>query len=232
MNSEERTGYEVELRCPVESVYLGQILHNLDVEITLVQSVPVAPIPIPYFYVRGPDVSEVDDLLDSHDQISNFELLSERPKERLYQCSWTPTQDGLVSTVRDCDGIVRKMRGTTEGWTTSIFFATHELATGFYERCRDRDHDIEILRVQRGDLDGNSSPNRGLSTKQLEAVRLAYEQGYFETPTETTLTKLAANFDISEQALSQRLRRATRRMVQSLVDDVVDEELGENSSSD
>ncbi|MFC7202958.1 helix-turn-helix domain-containing protein [Haloferax namakaokahaiae] len=223
MSDENREGYEVELRCPVGSVYLGPVIEQLNVEITFVQSVPVAPVPIPYFYVRGSAVEQVDALLEDHDRVTCFELLSARPTERLYQCSWRPQREGLVSTVHQCDGIVRKMRGSASGWLTSIFFPTHELATSFYQRCRERDHDVEILRVQRGGF-GSYSPDRELSEKQLEAVRLAYERGYFETPTETTLAELADNFDISEQALSQRLRRATRRMVQSLVDDLVEEE--------
>jgi predicted DNA binding protein len=226
MSEDKRSGYEVEVRCPVESVYLGSVLEQLSEEISFVQSVPVATVPIPYFSARGTDVEQVDGLLDDHDRVENFEVLSERPTERLYQCSWKPRDEELVSTVRDCDGIIRTMRGTGGGWVTTIFFPSHESATAFYEACRDRTHDVEILRVQRGGFESDRL-DRELSEKQLEAVRLAYNRGYFETPTETTLTELAETFDISEQALSQRLRRATRRMVQSLVDDVVDRELND-----
>lgn len=224
MSSRDRAGYEVELHAPLESVHLGSALVGLDVEMTLVRSVPALSESAPYFYVRGGDVDAVDDILDTHERVREFKLLSERPFERLYQCVWKPKPDGLIATIGDCDGIVRTMKATMDGWTISIFFPSHERTTTFYSTCMDRDNDINIRRVRRGDLGESPVTDRGLSKKQLEAVRLAYEHGYFETPTETTLAELASYFEISEQALSQRLRRATRRMVQSLVADLVDEE--------
>ncbi len=48
-----------------------------------------------------------------------------------------------------------------------------------------------------------------LTEKQRHTLEVALELGYFETPRDITLKELAAELDITHQALSERLRRAT-----------------------
>ena len=49
---------------------------------------------------------------------------------------------------------------------------------------------------------------------QREALKLAYEYGYFNTPREATLAEIAEELGISQQALGSRLRRANRRLIE------------------
>jgi len=52
----------------------------------------------------------------------------------------------------------------------------------------------------------------------------ALELGYFETPRQITLKDLAAEMDISHQALSERLRRGMRSVAAAIVSADPDEE--------
>lgn len=55
-----------------------------------------------------------------------------------------------------------------------------------------------------------------LTEKQLEAIELAVESGYYTQPRETTITELAAACDISQSAMSQRLHTAEQKLFESV----------------
>ena len=55
-----------------------------------------------------------------------------------------------------------------------------------------------------------------LTDKQREAVRTAVECGYYEQPRQTTVTELAAECEISQSAMSQRLHAAERKLLGAL----------------
>ncbi len=55
-----------------------------------------------------------------------------------------------------------------------------------------------------------------LTEKQREALDVAVSRGYFESPRKATLEELAAEFDISKQAFSQRLSAAERKVLQQV----------------
>lgn len=51
-----------------------------------------------------------------------------------------------------------------------------------------------------------------LTEKQREAVQLAADRGYYDQPRETDLTELAEELEITQSALSQRLRSAETKL--------------------
>lgn len=55
-----------------------------------------------------------------------------------------------------------------------------------------------------------------LTRKQREAMEIAIKEGYYSRPREATLSELAGRFDISEQALAQRLARAEENVLKQL----------------
>ena len=54
-----------------------------------------------------------------------------------------------------------------------------------------------------------------LTEKQRETLELAIQRGYYEQPREADLTDLAAEFNISKSAVSQRLRTAERKLIKA-----------------
>jgi predicted DNA binding protein len=79
------------------------------------------------------------------------------------------------------------------------------------ERCREADVGIELTR-----LAPESGPNEhdGLTDAQRDILLLALEAGYFEEPREASLEDLAAELDISRQAVGTRLRRAYANLIE------------------
>ena len=69
---------------------------------------------------------------------------------------------------------------------------------------------IESIR----EMDRQPSGRFGLTEGQYHALLTAVEHGYYDVPQRRTLKELAEEFDISHQALSERLRRGTESLIE------------------
>lgn len=59
-----------------------------------------------------------------------------------------------------------------------------------------------------------SQAEAGLTAQQRQTLLLAYERGFFDIPRRATAAELAADLDISRQAVSERLRRGYAALVE------------------
>lgn len=62
----------------------------------------------------------------------------------------------------------------------------------------------------------------GLTHKQRQAVRVANELGYYDTPRTATLGDVAAELEISDSAASNRLKTVERKLVSALAEELRD----------
>lgn len=85
-------------------------------------------------------------------------------------------------------------------------------SSGVFEARAD-DVRLEITALR--DLDQRT--RAALTRPRYEALRAAYDRGYFEVPREIDLQELAAELDISHQALGERLRRAKADLVEQTI---------------
>jgi hypothetical protein len=77
--------------------------------------------------------------------------------------------------------------------------------------------DLEVERVYTpADLERSPSD---LSDPQYEAVQLALDAGYYDIPRNATTADLAGRVGVSQQAVSERLRRAHGRLARNAVTD-------------
>lgn len=82
----------------------------------------------------------------------------------------------------------------------------------FRQFCTDEAVEFSLSRLYTPDRTGSRS-QFGLTAAQRETLVTAHEQGYFEVPREATLTELGTVPGVSEQSVSERLRRAHERLV-------------------
>jgi predicted DNA binding protein len=113
--------------------------------------------------------------------------------------------------------------GTADGWTLYLQFPCQRAVSSFYEACVDGGIAAELRQIHHHEAGLGGGDGHGLSTAQHEAVRIAFETGYFEVPRETTIAELAERLDVSEQAVSERLRRGLHRLLAATVADEADE---------
>jgi hypothetical protein len=120
---------------------------------------------------------------------------------------------GLESLAR-ADAIIERIEVLPDGWRQTGWFATRD-AFNEFSAFWQQNAGFRLSRLTR---DGESeSPGEGLTDHQQEALRTAYEMGYFEIPRRASLQEVAAELDISASSVSERLRRAQTQLIEETV---------------
>lgn len=110
------------------------------------------------------------------------------------------------------ESIIDQIRVTQTGWIQTGWFA-NRTALDEFRTFWQRNGGFTLRRLTRDD-EIKESENK-LTDRQREALRTAYEMGYFNIPRGATLGDVANVLDISAPSLSERLRRAQRHLIEN-----------------
>lgn len=135
--------------------------------------------------------------------LARLEELSDRTLARVELSGAEPE---VFRAVDDAGGTVLAYRGVGEGWTVRTRFPGRDGIAECYRLCDDRSVKLTLRRVY-SDSGVTGSVDYGLTPRQADALALATDRGYFEVPRQSTLSDLAAELGVSEQAVSELLRR-------------------------
>ncbi|GAB3669014.1 helix-turn-helix domain-containing protein [Halopiger thermotolerans] len=106
-------------------------------------------------------------------------------------------------------------RGTDGRWEIEMRFPDRAAFNSYHDFLVTRGVEFELHRLADG---ANVRSDDGVITdSQREALEIAFERGFFEVPRETGLTTVAETLEISEQAVSERLRRGQARLIEECV---------------
>lgn len=208
----------VEFDLRPESFPVGDALAVAGVEVELERVVPVSERTLPLFWAAGADerLDEFVELVRARDVVAELRVLERHENTRLYEIGWQTGADPVIEGIDRTGATV--LDGTwDEEWRLRLRFADREAATAFSDHCTDRGVDIDVQRVYVPDARPDRDRHVQLTDKQREALELAVEEGYFATPKETSLSTLADRLDISQQALSTRIRRGNERVLRATV---------------
>lgn len=202
----------MEFRSPAGEFPLGTIFENLpEVTVELERLIPHETRIIPYFWVRGAKAGDIESSFEAHAGIEAIELIDEVDDEYLMRAEWEGEYFGILNALAESDIVVLSGLGTKDGWHFEVRGEDRQAISDFRELCQSQDIPIEITAVHALlPIQGDSYE---LTETQREALMLAYERGYFDSPRETSLEELAAELGITQQSLSSRLRRGHRRLI-------------------
>ncbi|MFW9965154.1 MAG: helix-turn-helix domain-containing protein [Candidatus Sifarchaeia archaeon] len=93
---------------------------------------------------------------------------------------------------------------------------TQEAFRLVFDNLRSRFSNVRVLSVRRSPK-GTLGP--GLTEKQLDAVKLAISNGYYEIPRRSEIRQLAKKLKIKRVAMQERLRRAERIIMQQFAEE-------------
>ncbi|MWV39632.1 helix-turn-helix domain-containing protein [Natrialba sp. INN-245] len=113
--------------------------------------------------------------------------------------------------VTDNDGAILTARGGDGVWSVQLLFHDREAVSTTHELFGQYEFDVTVTRVS--GIDDLTRARTPLTETQYETIRAAHNLGYFAVPREVTLEELAAELDISHQALSERLRRSHEALI-------------------
>ena len=119
-----------------------------------------------------------------------------------------------LEALATADAIIQRIDVVPAGWRQTGWFADRDAFSKFSSFWQ-RNADFRLHRLTR---DGESEPpGDGLTDRQHEALRIAYELGYFAIPRQASLEDVAAELDIAPSSVSERLRRAQTQLIEETV---------------
>lgn len=119
-----------------------------------------------------------------------------------------------LEALATADAIIERIEVLPDGWRQTGWFTDRDAFSQFssFWQCN---AGFQLHRLTR---DGESEPpGNGLTDRQYEALRIAYELGYFDIPRQASLEDVAAELDISPSSVSERLRRAQTQIIEETV---------------
>lgn len=178
------------------------------VSVTFDRVVPVTGDHPPYAWVTG-EGADAFEAAAREDDRTDLTRLTAVADSRLYRVTWLDAPP-LLDAVAASDGVILEV-SADERWFFRVRFPDHDAVSSFYDRLPDVSLEVKRVRTLTDELERDT--RYGLTPEQREAVTLALDRGYFETPRDVTLSALADELGISQQALSHRVRRANEKVL-------------------
>ena len=201
---------------PADEFPLGTVFENLpEVSVELERLIPYGELVIPYFWVRGAPAVDAEAAFDAHRGIASVDLIDDVDDEYLMRAEWNEDYYGLLSALANANIVVLSGVGTKDGWQFEVRGEDREAIGEFRRDCQDHDIPIGITAVH--SLLPVQGEGYDLTETQREALVLAYERGYFDSPREASLEEIASELGISQQSLSSRIRRGHRRLIEKTI---------------
>lgn len=209
-------GVIVEFSISADTFAFGSALDTTaDMHVTLEKIVPTGSAVIPYFWVEGREFDLFERSVEDDPNVADLALIDRFEDSALYRARWRAPDEGLLSCIVEGEGVVLEASASGKRWYFQLRFPTHDDLTTFYDHCESAGIPLSLERVYTLTQDSRSGRAFELTPEQREALVLALNRGYFAVPSEATLEDLAAELDISQQAVSMRIRRANEKVLRA-----------------
>ncbi|EJN58757.1 helix-turn-helix domain-containing protein [Halogranum rubrum] len=207
----------LEFSLPAESFALGDALEAVpSIEVELDQVVPTEQQSLPFLWVEGNALDAFEQQVASTSNVDQFRLVESMPDRRLYELDWNDRVDCLVEGIVDAQGTLLAAQATGGHWQFRLRFPDRRHAKRFQSHCVETEMPIDLSKLY--DLSKSGFRKEyNLTEKQYDALRLAYDRGYFHEPRAVDLADLGTELSISPRAVSYRLRRGISSLVEHTI---------------
>jgi predicted DNA binding protein len=201
------------LRIPAESFELGRILEiEGGTSIELESMIPLGETAVPFFSVHDGSQDNFEEEVRNHPSVDNLRTVTHHNGETLYALDWEVSRDLFFQGLRETQAHLLSGTGGPSTWEFEIRFPEHDFLSDFQEHCENAHISLEVGRIY-NPTRPNSGPWYGLSQPQRETLVRAIQGGYYSIPRQMSTKDLADEFGISDQAVTERLRRAIITLV-------------------
>ncbi|MFC5971437.1 helix-turn-helix domain-containing protein [Halomarina salina] len=207
-----------ELSIQSKQFELGRVLELSEgMLLELDRVVPVGESTVPLVWVYASDTQGFEERVANHPSVRGFEALDRFSGRALYRLDWDTTGDHLFDAIHRERAHVLRATATPESWTFELRFPSHEALSGFQTHCENARIHFSVARIGRSN-EPDDDPRYGLTESQYDALVLAVESGYYDIPRRRTTVELAEELGISDQAVTERLRRAIIALTENTLD--------------
>lgn len=207
----------VEITVPAADFELGRSLQTTDngARFELERMIPTTDRVIPYFWAKDTDFTALTASLSDDENVLGLTLLDDFDDRALFRIEWPSDINGLVGSIKAHGATIIDAAGTNERWEFQLRFPDSADISGFHADCKRRGIHLNLRRLYRPEQ--SDLETSGLTPTQRETLLTALEEGYFSIPRRITGEELAEKLGVSDQAVSERLRRAQTTVFTSLL---------------
>lgn len=183
-----------------------------EMHVELERFVPDESRVVPYFWVTVGHVDRFETNLEKMRTILDLTRVDDLEGRCLYRGVCDPATDTLTGGILEHDVSVYGAAGNDEHWRFTLAFEDESVLSDFQAFVVDR-ADVSLQLEHIYNPVGYGHARTDLTDPQREALATAFEMGYFDVPRRITLVDLADELGVSDQAVSERLRRAESKLI-------------------
>lgn len=204
----------VRARIPAEEFALCDTFESLpDVHVECIRLVERGQTSvIPLLWVRRTERSVLETALASDPTVEDLTVHASFDGEHLCRMTWIDRVEVALQILTRSEATVMEAVGDAERWDFRVLYPTRSALSKTVDFCERRGLTFEVDHVRR--MEDDPGGRYGLTWRQYEALTNAYRKGYFSVPRETSAAEIAADLGISQQALSERLRRGHEALIE------------------
>jgi len=190
----------------------GTLRAKPPVSVELERIVPINRRSRPCLWMTGVDSDTGLQRLRADSDVRDAKLLAEGRNGLLAGIDWQ-ADHLLLEALADASASCLAGRGTANGWQLSLRFPSRKQLADCYQQCGRGGVSLTVDRIHSTSWSAEGSHEAVLTDPQRETLLVALEAGYFAVPRGVTLQDLAEEFDVSDTAISQRIRRGVARLL-------------------
>ena len=203
------------LRIPADSFELGRIVPlEGKTNIALNAMVPLGEEAVPLFTVYNDGGGSFKDRVSDHPSVKSIKTVSSHEDETVFALNWNIERDIFFQGMLEVGAHLLSATGAGDWWKFEIRFRDHEALKEFQEYCHGGRIQLDLRRIY-NPTKPDSGEWYGLSSAQRDTLLRAVQTGYYSIPRQISTQDLADEFDISDQAVTERLRRAIMELVEN-----------------
>jgi predicted DNA binding protein len=168
------------------------------------------------FWAESDDFAAFEAALNADPTVTAPHVLTEANTRCLYHVTFTDRGEEVATfpVWGELDLVVLNGERTHDGWSVRIRIPDRETLKTYRDICLEQGVSFQLQSIYR-DTGEPALLSLGLSEPQQEALTTAYQMGYFEIPRGASLAEVANRLELSQQAVSERIRRGATTLVES-----------------
>ncbi|WP_306059519.1 helix-turn-helix domain-containing protein [Natronococcus wangiae] len=171
---------------------------------------------MPYFWATGGDQDRFEAALVEDPSVTHTARIDRLDEAVLYRAEWTSNIETIIYAYVEMGATILEATGSNESWEIEMRFDDENKVSKFYEYCQENGVSFELDKLYE-QAQPMASSQFGLTPKQRETLVTAYETGFFDVPQQITMSELAEQLGITQQALSKRLHYAHKNLIGSVL---------------
>jgi predicted DNA binding protein len=169
---------------------------------------------MPYFWVSSGDHAEFKEAFQNDESVTDIACIDQIDKAILYRAEWTENVESIVYAYLKLGATILQAVGRDRNWELRMRFDDRDRLSQFEDYCEENDISFELNRLQEQEQP-MAIAQYNLTTKQRETLVAALNSGYYEVPQDVSMSELADEMGISQQALSKRFHAAHKNLITS-----------------